>query len=109
MIKVVLYARVGVDEDGELRLLRFMTYCRRYAEAEGFEVVGEFRDCGSGMDRDRPGLNALRRMVAEQPMNAVVVYNPSQLARSKWHLASLSREFAQHGVKLYFVLTPVNG
>lgn len=102
-MNAVIYARVARPEAAELRLLRFITYCRRYAEQEGLAVVGEFQDIGSGMTLDRPNLTALRRTIAQDSIPVVIIYDFSQLTRSGWHRETLRHEFACQGVKLHLV------
>ena len=99
----VIYARVARPEAAELRLLRFITFCRSYAEQEGLGVVGEFRDVGSGITLDRPDLTALRCIIAQDSIDVVLVYTLSQLTRSGWHREILCGEFARQGTKLYLV------
>ena len=103
-MNAVIYARVARPEASELRLLRFITFCRRYAEQEGLAVVGEFRDIGSGMTLDRPDLTAMRRVIAQASIDAVIVYDFSQLTRSGWHGKTLRGEFAHRGAKLHLVV-----
>ncbi|MBI5029469.1 MAG: recombinase family protein [Chloroflexi bacterium] len=100
-MNAVIYTRVAAAS--ELRLLRFLTYCRRYAQQEGLAVVGEFRDIGSGMTLDRPDLTAMRRVIAQDSIDVVIVYVLSQLTRSSWHCEALRREFALRGAKLHLV------
>jgi DNA invertase Pin-like site-specific DNA recombinase len=106
-MNAVIYTRVARPEAAELRLLRFITFCRRYAEKQGFTVVGEFQDVGSGMTLERPGLAAMRRLFAQDPIAAVIVYDVSQLTRSGWQKGALGREFARRGVKLHSALRQI--
>jgi DNA invertase Pin-like site-specific DNA recombinase len=103
-MNAVIYARVARPEAAELRLLRSITFCRGYAQQEGLTVVGEFRDIGSGMTLDRPDLTAMRRVIAQDSIDAVIVYDFSQLTRSGWHTEALRREFALRGAKLHSAL-----
>ncbi len=103
-MNAVIYARVATPKGAELRLLRSITFCRRYAQQEGLAVVGEFRDIGSGMTLDRPDLTAMRRVIAQESIDAIIVYGFSQLTRSSWHQGALRREFAQRGAKLHSAL-----
>ena len=103
-MNAVLYARVARAEEAELRLLRYRTFCRRYAEREELVIVGEFEDVGSGMRLERPGLSALRELVARETVDAVVLYDLSQLTRSALHWAVLQRELALRGAKLHAAL-----
>lgn len=102
-MNAVIYARVATAEAAELRLQRFLTYCRRYAAQAGYTIVAEFQDIGSGEHVDRPRLMALRQIVSQDSVAGVIVYTMSQLTRSGRERVVLQREFARNGATIHVV------
>jgi DNA invertase Pin-like site-specific DNA recombinase len=103
-MNAVIYARVARPEAAELRLERFVIFCRKYAAQHGLTVVGEFQDIHPGTSLNRPGLTAMRQVVAHDVIAAVIVYNLSHLSRSGSSRMSLCLEFARWGTKTHSVL-----
>ena len=60
-------------------------------------------EVASGLSLDRPQLNRMLLMVATGQFDAVFAYSPDRLSRDLVDLQVLMREFASHGVELYFV------
>ena len=52
--RCVLYARLSVTKEESVSIARQLQSCRRYAEARGWEVVGEFVDDGVSATANRP-------------------------------------------------------
>ncbi len=50
----VLYARLSVTKEESVSIARQLHSCRSYAEARGWEVVGEFIDDGVSATANRP-------------------------------------------------------
>ena len=50
----VLYARVSVFTEESVSIARQLDSCRKFAEARGWEVVGEFVDEGVSATKNKP-------------------------------------------------------
>ena len=74
MQQVVIYNRVAAQES-RARLTDYLATCREYAHQNGFQIVGEFEDVASGASLARPGLTALRRILAKTRTDAVIIYD----------------------------------
>ena len=79
--------------------------CRRYAEAKGWGLVGEFQDDLSGTTPmlDRPGLRAAYETCADGRASVLVVYDVDRLAREGFVGAFIRHAFAEAGATIDFV------
>ncbi len=95
-MKVVLYTRVSRKEQTPENQLQDL---RRFADARGFEVVGEYTDVGvSGRKERRPGLDAVLTLVRSRQADAVLVAAFDRFGRSLSHLVRALEEFQHIGV-----------
>lgn len=108
-IRVVVYARVSTEDQAErgYSLEAQIEDCLRRATELGYEQrnVLVLSDDVSGTLLERPGLNRLRELVAEevdQP-ELVIVYDPDRLARKLSLQLLLTDELTRRGVRLEFV------
>lgn len=99
--RAVIYNRVASVESSQDHLAMYLKVCRQYAESQDFEIVGEYADVGSGLELDRPGLNTVRQVVAQNSTDVVIIYEFHCLTRSVGHALVLLKEFGSHGVHLY--------
>lgn len=80
--RCVLYARLSVTKEESVSIARQLQSCRSYAEARGWEVIGEFVDDGVSATANRPedrvGWAAL---LAMDHFDAVVIWKVDRLAR----------------------------
>lgn len=78
----VLYARLSVTNEESVSIERQLESCRKYAEARGWEVIGEFVDDGvsatANKPEDRKGWGELLR---SSGFDAVVIWKVDRLAR----------------------------
>ena len=83
--RAALYARVSTDkQEREETVASQVDLLRQTAEARGYEVLpgNVFIDDGiSGTRLDRPALDRLRDLVAEEVFAAILVTAPDRLAR----------------------------
>lgn len=79
--RVWLYGRVddGSGEGWELEMQ--MELLRRWAAENGFTVVGETAEAGSGIRAERPELAEVTRAVRKKKMDAVEVKDLGRLMR----------------------------
>lgn len=110
MTMTAIYARVSSTRQREEHTIASQTAAiRAFAEQQGLDVCDEwtFEDEGfSGATLVRPGLEALRDLVAQVPVEVVVCYAPDRLARRYAYQALLLEEFARAGTEVRFVKAP---
>lgn len=110
MTMAAIYARVSSARQKEEQTIGSQTAAVRvFAEQQGLDVSDEwvFEDEGfSGATLVRPALEALRDLVAQVPVEVVVVYAPDRLARRYAYQALLIEEFTRAGTEVRFVKAP---
>ena len=101
-----VYAREARADPKQSSLEAQVEACVRQAAEDGVPPVSAayvYRDQGSGLQLDHPGLNLLRRAVQAGEVGVLYARDPARLSRSLAHFASLSKEFASAGVEIRFV------
>jgi site-specific DNA recombinase len=110
MVMAAVYARVSSTRQKEQQTIDSQTAAiRRFAEQQDLDVCDEwtFEDAGvSGATLVRPALDRLRDLVAQVPVEIVLVYAPDRLARRYAYQALLVEEFARAGTEVRFVNAP---
>jgi DNA invertase Pin-like site-specific DNA recombinase len=105
----VLYARLSVTKEESVSIARQLGSCRRYAEARGWEVVGEFIDDGvsatANRPEDRKGWTAL---LAADGFDAVVIWKVDRLARRVLDFLHADEALQQRGAGLVAVEDPID-
>jgi site-specific DNA recombinase len=104
--RAVLMGRVSTDDQAEngYSLPSQLEACRKYAELQGFSVVGEFTDDISGVTpiAERPGGKQVQAMIDSKSTDAVIVYCVDRLARDTVELLVTARAWLRSGVELHF-------
>ncbi|HEX8761965.1 MAG TPA: recombinase family protein, partial [Pseudonocardiaceae bacterium] len=110
MSNAAIYARVSSARQKEQETIGSQTAAlRAHAEQLGLEVPAQWVFCDDGHSRAtlvRPALEKLRDLVAQVPVDAVLVYAPDRLARKYAYQALLIEEFAKAGTSVMFVKGP---
>lgn len=105
-----LYARVSSDRQKENHTIDSQTAALiQFAQTHGYQVPPQwqFQDEGySGATLARPALEALRDLVHQGSIRAVLVYSPDRLSRSYAYQVILAEEFTRAGVELVFLQAP---
>jgi site-specific DNA recombinase len=105
--QAAFYARVATTCQGSKQAVTLQIEAmERAASAMGLMVPPERRyvDEGiSGLQLDRPGLDALRDAAAAGLVDLVFVYCPDRLTRNYVHQHVLIEELQRRGVALHFV------
>jgi len=105
-----IYARVSSDRQKENHTIASQTAALiQHAETQGYAVPSEwvFQDEGySGASLVRPGLEALRDLVAQGHIEAVLAHSPDRLSRKYAYQILLAEEFNRQGVELVFLKAP---
>ena len=107
--RCVLYARLSVTKEESVSIARQLASCRSYAEARGWDVVGEFiDDCVSATanrPEDRRGWTALLRSGA---FDAVVIWKVDRLARRVLDFLHADETLQARGAGLVAVEDPID-
>lgn len=107
--RCVLYARLSVTKEESVSIARQLQSCRRYAEARGWEVVGEFIDDGvsatSNRPEDRKGWAAL---LAVDAFEAVIIWKVDRLARRVLDFLHADEALQTRGAGLVAVDDPID-
>jgi site-specific DNA recombinase len=105
-----IYARVSSARQKEQETISSqLAALRAHAEQLGLEVPAQWVFCDdghSGATLVRPALDKLRDLVAQVPVDVVLVYSPDRLARKYAYQALLIEELAKAGTSVLFVKGP---
>lgn len=107
--RCVLYARLSVTKEESVSIARQLQSCRRYAEARGWEVIGEFVDDGvsatANRPEERPGWKAL---LAARDFDAVIIWKVDRLARRVLDFLHADEALQKRGAGLVAVEDPID-
>lgn len=93
--RVAIYSRVSTaDQDNDNQLLRL----RSWAEANGWEVYGEYIDIASGADQHRPALDKMLADAKARRIDMVVAVKIDRLARSMSNLQKVMERLDSYSV-----------
>ena len=110
MKNAAIYARVSSDRQKEENTIASQTAAlKKFAHTHGFIVPEEwvFEDDGySGASLVRPGLEKIRDLAAEGPIQTGLVYSPDRLSRKYAYQVLLTEEFGRYGVDTVFIRAP---
>jgi DNA invertase Pin-like site-specific DNA recombinase len=110
MSNAAIYARVSSARQKEQQTIGSQTAAlRAHAEQLGLDVPEQWMFCDdghSGATLVRPALEKLRDLVAQVPVDVVLVYSPDRLARKYAYQALLIEEFAKAGTSVMFLKGP---
>jgi DNA invertase Pin-like site-specific DNA recombinase len=107
--RCVLYARLSVTKEESVSIARQLQSCRRYAEARGWEVVGEFIDDGVSATANRPeDRKGWASLLAADSFNAVVIWKVDRLARRVLDFLHADEALQQRGAGLVAVEDPID-
>jgi site-specific DNA recombinase len=112
MSNAAIYARVSSARQKEQATIGSqIAALRAHAEQLGLDVPARWTFCDdghSGATLVRPALEKLRDLVAQVPVEVVLVYSPDRLARKYAYQALLIEEFAKAGSSVVFVKGPTS-
>ena len=110
MTTAAIYARVSSARQAKDETIGSqLAAVTGHAEQQGLDVPPGwvFTDDGhSGASLVRPGLERLRDLIAQVPVEVVVCYSPDRLARKFAYQALLIEEFTRAGTRVEFVKGP---
>lgn len=105
-----IYARVSTEDQGRgFSLPTQIDACQLLLKREGYQVPEPyiFSDDTTGKTLERPGLQALRKLVRTQAIAAFAVYDPDRLSRNLGHQLLLAEEAEKAGIALCIVSHPL--
>jgi DNA invertase Pin-like site-specific DNA recombinase len=101
-MRAVVYARYSSDLQREASIEDQIEVCRRYAEAQGWTIVGTYKDAAiSGASRFRPGFQKLIADAAERQFDVVICEAIDRLGRRLADTADLQDQLAFQGIRLH--------
>lgn len=105
-----MYTRVSSERQKEAQTIESQVVTlKEFATKNGYSIPEEwiFRDNGySGASLIRPGLEALRDIIAGGEIEAVFVHSPDRLSRKYSYQVLLLEEFSGEGVEVKFKNSP---
>ena len=107
--RCALYARLSVTKEESVSITRQLQSCRRYAQARGWEVVGEFVDDGVSATASRPeDRRGWTTLLKADGFDAVVIWKVDRLARRVLDFLHADEALQQRGAGLVAVEDPID-
>lgn len=107
--RCVLYARLSITKEESVSIARQLQSCRRYADARGWEVVGEFVDDGVSATANRPeDRDGWAALLTASDFDAVVIWKVDRLARRVLDFLHADEALQQMGAGLVAVEDPID-
>lgn len=98
-----IYCRVNHPQDANGVMSLQYQQLKRFAEQEGFYVVGASEDYGSGRTLDRPGLQAIREAVCDGDIQILLVSSVSRIGRDAEQVGQFLSFLSEHGVQAHAI------
>lgn len=110
MRKAAIYARFSTDLQKDTSIDDQITVCRRYAERNGYEIVGTYSDAAkSGASTiGRDGLQDLMADAKAGGFVAVLTESLDRISRDQEDLAHIWKRLSFLGVDLVAIFAPKN-
>ena len=99
-MRVAIYGRVSTSDKGqdpELQLVPLREYCKQ----RGWQIVGEFVDCISGIKAKRPQLDKLLLEAKKRKIDVIAVWKLDRFGRSLKHLVNTIEDLQEIGVSFF--------
>jgi len=107
--RCVLYARLSVTKEESVSIARQLQSCRKYAEARGWQVVGEFVDDGVSATANRPEVRrGWTSLLRSGEFDAVVIWKVDRLARRVLDFLHADETLQKRGAGLVAVEDPID-
>jgi site-specific DNA recombinase len=107
--RAVLYARLSITKEESVSVTRQLESCRKYAEARGWEVVGEFVDDGVSATANRPeDRKGWAALLNAGGYDAVVIWKVDRLARRVLDFLHADEALRARGAGLVAVEDPID-
>lgn len=107
--RCVLYARLSVTKEESVSIARQLHSCRRYAEARGWEILGEFVDDGVSATANRPEeRHGWKALLSAGDFDAVIIWKVDRLARRVLDFLHADETLQMRGAGLVAVEDPID-
>jgi DNA invertase Pin-like site-specific DNA recombinase len=107
--RCVLYARLSITKEESVSIARQLASCRSYAQARGWEVLGEFVDDGVSATANRPEeRKGWAALLATIGFDAVVIWKVDRLARRVLDFLHADETLQNRGAGLVAVDDPID-
>ncbi len=107
--RCALYARLSITKEESVSIARQLESCRKYAEARGWEIVGEFIDDGVSATANRPeDRKGWAALLAVGGYDAVVIWKVDRLARRVLDFLHADETLRTRGAGLVAVEDPID-
>ncbi|MGC3983116.1 MAG: recombinase family protein [Steroidobacteraceae bacterium] len=104
-MRAMIYARTAVNDIEKLNWQ--IEACKGFALGADWTVIEVFTDLGqSGMERNRPGLQALFRATLNGECDALLTTDMARLSRNLADQVEIQKVLQCDGVKLVTLFTP---
>lgn len=103
MKKAVLYLRYSSAAQSEQSIEGQRAVCRKFADAEDYQIIGEYVDRATSASHDTQKRVSFLKMISDAQrgkFDAVIVYKLDRFARNRYDAASFKYKLRQAGVKL---------
>jgi DNA invertase Pin-like site-specific DNA recombinase len=102
MTKAVIYARYSSHNQREESIEGQIRECKRFAEQNGFVVIGEYIDRAlSGKTDNRADFQRMIRDSEKGHFQAVLMYTLDRFARNRYDSATYKAKLKRNGVRVY--------
>ena len=98
--RVAIYCRVATDTDEGRSLQAQKERLRDYAEQQGYKIVAEIAEVGSGLSLHRPGIRELNGLAFCHAMDEVLTLNISRIGRNTVDVFQLADNMKKCGVSI---------
>lgn len=107
--RCALYARLSVTKEESVSIARQLQSCRHYAEARGWQIVGEFVDDGVSATANRPEERlGWTSLLAARDFDAVIIWKVDRLARRVLDFLHADETLQKRGAGLVAVEDPID-
>ena len=101
-MNVVIYARYSSYKQTEQSIEGQLKECYAYAEREGFDVIGVYKDEAiTGKSDDRPDFLRMIEYSKKKAFNGVIVYSLDRFSRDKYDNVRYKRELKKNNVRVF--------
>lgn len=107
-MRAVIYARYSSHAQKDASIEQQIRECRKWAEANDVEIVGEYCDRAiSGTSDRRPEFLRMIKDAAKGRWQRVLVYKVDRFARNRYDSAMYKARLKKSGVKVQSVMEPI--
>ena len=107
--RCVLYARLSVTKEESVSIARQLRSCRSYANARGWEVIGEYVDDGVSATANRPEeRKGWAALLNTSGFDAVIIWKVDRLARRVLDFLHADEALQARGAGLVAVDDPID-